>query len=130
MQLDLIFDPPYSNALGGHNVTSTWTPAPPVPLGAPHPYGELRIVLHNKSSTWIDVVLWVGDQLKAQTGHFNPGETRELVQDIRDYGGVESKIFRWAPGFGGIPGSGGGEVRFVVPGDAGQARIEMDVTDL
>jgi hypothetical protein len=129
MHLDLIFEPSFTNALGGHNVSSTWTPAPPAPPGAPHPPGELRIVLHNKSKTWIDVVLQWGAQ-EIKTGHFNPGETRELVHDIRFVGGVECKMFRWAPGVFGVPGSGGGECRFVVPGAAGQAHIEMDVTEV
>ena len=93
-------------------------------------FGPLTFNFQNKATTWVDVVVDIMYPVDRSgtvfnTGHIQPnGNDQRQVPNLQ---GCALHIYRWAPGFLGIPGSGGGEIEFVVPetGQNGIANITV-----
>lgn len=98
--------------------------------------GALTFNATNAAGKWIDIVVEsyypYSDRLWT-SGRMENGQASHLATDLKSIidraGGaaVAIHITRWAPGFLGIPGSGGGEVYFVLP-TTGDVTVDIRVT--
>jgi hypothetical protein len=92
--------------------------------------GTLTINATDSAGKWVDVVVegyYPTGALVWTTGHLADGQTSALTTQLQFYTGWAIKVTRWAPGFAGIPGNGGGEVYFLMP-TAGDVTINITVT--
>lgn len=80
----------------------------------------------NTSGDWVDVVV---DRNfgNVSTGHFNDGTRDGLTESLQVYLGRTVKITRWRPGAFGVPGNGGGQILFLVPFQAFDVIVDIDV---
>jgi hypothetical protein len=80
---------------------------------------SLSIEIKNQDNDWISLVIETVDGQYfdlTQTARLNPGDTVTEVRQLpAQVAGRNLHIYRWAPGFLNLPGSGGGEARFTMP---------------
>jgi len=91
--------------------------------------GLVRINMTNASGKWMDAICEntdTGERLFT-SGRVNDGGTFQAQRPLADAAGQTCRIYRWAPGAFGISGSGGGQIRFVMP-DRGDATINVRCT--
>ncbi|MEJ2869374.1 hypothetical protein WCD74_16475 [Actinomycetospora sp. OC33-EN08] len=109
--LDVAFDPPpprcVIEAVGS------------VTFGDERIENTLRIDVRNNDVDWVTVVIETVDDPFVRlldTPRIDPGLSRMTMRGLpADVAGRTVRIFRWAPGFLGLPGSGGGEARTEIP---------------
>lgn len=81
--------------------------------------GHVTFNVHNGApAAWVDVIIdniYPGSGRIWETGHIQRETDVQYIKELRDYRGQTIKITRWAPGFFGVPGNGGGEVNFQLP---------------
>lgn len=84
----------------------------------------ITFVIKNRSADWIaPEIIRSNGSISHPGGHIENGNDWETTEAINLYENSESYIKRWRPGFAGIPGDGGGIVRFTVPAGAKAARL-------
>ena len=117
---DLVFEP--AQAFNVLHATGTYFYDPDEPND-----GELLITARNSSGNWVSVVMQVDDGGNTiwDSGNFDPNETREWGTLAAPYVNHTIKIFRWTPDAIGIPGDGGGDIKFTMPL---QGSVAIDVT--
>ncbi len=121
--LDFAFDPVHKNVI---SVSGTVTFG--LDVGN---YLIWKVV--NQHSDWIDAICETvdgGDRYELfQTRRVNVGSSITSQGPLAPLAaGRRLRIYRWAPGFLGIPGSGGGEAQFTMPNN-GFVQIEVTVSD-
>ncbi|MGW4215100.1 hypothetical protein ACWEIJ_44505 [Lentzea sp. NPDC004789] len=92
--------------------------------------GKLTLNVANGAGKWVDVVIestYPQASLIWQTSRMSKGSSVSQDLELNLHRNKAIKVTRWAPGFLDIPGSGGGEVFFVVPDD-GDVTIDISVT--
>jgi len=92
--------------------------------------GVLVFNVTNSANKWIDVVAettYPNAERLFTSGRINNGGTFQAERNIGDASGAAVHITRWAPGFLGIPGNGGGDVFFVLPA-TGNVTVNLTVT--
>ncbi|MEJ2862559.1 hypothetical protein [Actinomycetospora flava] len=94
--------------------------------------GTTTLTAKNDTDDWASVIVQVITGEDAGMIIFNTERIhkRSAVTESRDttghFTGEEMRVFRWAPGFAGVAGSGGGEARFVMP-DTGDVTLQITV---
>ena len=84
----------------------------------PGAFGPLTFNVQNNANKWVDVVVDIIYPIERSGNVYNTGHLGENDKDQREVGGLQGcalHVYRWAPGFLGIPGDGGGDITFVVP---------------
>lgn len=99
-----------------------WDPENPVP-------GNLKMTFNNGNDDWIDGIVesfYPENHVLWQSGRIAKGESREQNESMWNHRGKAIKIFRWAPGLFGLPGSGGGHALIQLP-ESGDVTITISV---
>jgi hypothetical protein len=84
----------------------------------------------NSANKWVDVVvetIYPSTERLFTSGRINNGQTFQAERNLSAHSGAAVHVTRWAPGFLGIPGNGGGEVFFVLP-VTGNVTVNITVT--
>lgn len=92
--------------------------------------GTLRFNVSNGAGDWIDLVVdgeYPVNSRIWQSGHIGKRARVSHDEDMNLHRNRTVKLTRWRPGVFGIPGNGGGDVRFTLP-DSGDVVVNVSVT--